>query len=430
MSQVKMGNNLNIIEQRALLELESNNKGFLMPRINTAQMEGISNFGTTPTSRHSIYGMMIFNIDSGCIAQYVDTAFTDKRGWRYLPGGFSRIPIRDARNGVRPDSMTVVLGGQLDRNTIDTLNSFNMEWETNSTGNFMVRKRTANKGDTTLFVSNNGNIGIGNSTPAQRLDVTGNIQFSQALMPAGNAGNSGQVLISRGVGNPPVWKDSTQFLADVINKRPALDSLAVALGQSPVKDSLSSMLNQGDGLYFTASGLTQDITFNVSSPRSVSDVFNKACLWGITPKVVLNTLAASLSNTDGTITIGDAGLYELYALINLKIDFTAATSATETGGLGINTVVVKCPASADPGVASSWTIIAGNRMPYVLSNTVSSSMFCSSLAPLNSGDRLRILCYDGTTSATQPSVSSASLADPGDIPISLMFKLTKVVGIR
>ncbi|HVI44687.1 MAG TPA: hypothetical protein VM802_07450 [Chitinophaga sp.] len=429
-SQIKMGDNLNVIEQRALLELESKNKGFLLPRLTTLQMEGISNFGTTPTSRRSIYGMMIFNTDSSCMAQYIDTAFTDRRGWRYLPGGSSRIPIRDARNGLRPDSMTIVLGGQLDRKTIDTLNNFNMEWETNGSGNFMIRKRTTNKGDTTLFVANGGSIGIGTSTPAQRLDVVGNVQFSQALMPAGNAGNSGQVLISRGANNPPVWKDSTQFLADVINKRPALDSLAIALGQSPAKDSLSSLLNQGDGFYFTASGLTQDITNNMNASRTVADVYNRACLWGNSPNIVLNTLSATLSNSDGTITIGDAGLFELYALVNLTVTFTATTAATETAGLGVNTVIVKCAAGADVNTASNWTIIAGNRMPYVLSNTVSSSMFCSSLAQLNIGDRLRILCYQGTRSATAPAVSAASLADPGDIPISMMFKLTKVVGIR
>jgi|GEM_PF-2124980 len=50
-----------------------------------------------------------------------------------------------------------------------------------------------------------GNVGIGTATPAQKLDVSGNVQFSNALMPAGSAGNAGQALISTGAGTAPTW---------------------------------------------------------------------------------------------------------------------------------------------------------------------------------------------------------------------------------
>ena len=50
-----------------------------------------------------------------------------------------------------------------------------------------------------------GNVGIGITAPAQRLDVSGNVRFSEALMPAGAPGISGQILISRGTDNAPVW---------------------------------------------------------------------------------------------------------------------------------------------------------------------------------------------------------------------------------
>jgi len=52
---------------------------------------------------------------------------------------------------------------------------------------------------------NTGNFGIGTTAPGQKLDVTGNLQFSGALMPGSAAGTSGQFLSSQGAGTAPVW---------------------------------------------------------------------------------------------------------------------------------------------------------------------------------------------------------------------------------
>ena len=56
------------------------------------------------------------------------------------------------------------------------------------------------------FVRSTGNVGIGTTAPAERLQVEGNIQFSGALVPGGNAGTTGQVLVSQGAGNAPQWQ--------------------------------------------------------------------------------------------------------------------------------------------------------------------------------------------------------------------------------
>ncbi len=55
------------------------------------------------------------------------------------------------------------------------------------------------------------NVGIGITTPTQKLDVVGNVQFSNALMPAGNAGTAGQVLTSSGAGVAPTWTTVSQW---------------------------------------------------------------------------------------------------------------------------------------------------------------------------------------------------------------------------
>jgi hypothetical protein len=50
-----------------------------------------------------------------------------------------------------------------------------------------------------------GNTGIGTTSPSEKLDVSGNIRFSGALLPANLAGTAGQVLKSSGAGVAPVW---------------------------------------------------------------------------------------------------------------------------------------------------------------------------------------------------------------------------------
>jgi len=63
------------------------------------------------------------------------------------------------------------------------------------------------KSDSTsvLFIRDDGKVGLGSTTPAEKLDVTGNVRFSGALMPNGLSGTSGQVLTSAGSGAVPTW---------------------------------------------------------------------------------------------------------------------------------------------------------------------------------------------------------------------------------
>lgn len=59
-----------------------------------------------------------------------------------------------------------------------------------------------------------GNVGIANIAPSEKLDVTGNIRFSGALMPNNAAGSTGNVLVSSGAGTAPTWQDATNYISN------------------------------------------------------------------------------------------------------------------------------------------------------------------------------------------------------------------------
>jgi hypothetical protein len=62
-----------------------------------------------------------------------------------------------------------------------------------------------------MRIDDAGNVGINNSTPSEKLDINGNVQFSGALMPNGSAGTSGDILVSSGAGIPPTWVSNSNY---------------------------------------------------------------------------------------------------------------------------------------------------------------------------------------------------------------------------
>ena len=317
-SQLKIGNNPTTINSNSILELESTNKGLLIPRValqSTDNAAPLSSF---------VAGMMIYNtatagdvtpgfyvstgsswtkIDNqtsttlyngnGAIPASTTRAVTFGSGSNlnfdantlYVDGDQSRVGIGTALPSTKLD----VTGGQIRIDTDYTLtinrsdnfthNSKSMShygigwfgdsWD-NSGGTAWLSGYAGLKffsnGTARMYITRGGNVGIGNASPSEKLDVTGNIRFSGALMPNNLAGTSGQVLTSAGSGAVPTWTTlaaaSTLYSAD--GSIPASTTRAVSFG------SASNLNFDGNTLYID--GDNSRIGIGTNSPTMVLNV--------------------------------------------------------------------------------------------------------------------------------------------------------------
>ena len=143
-----------------------------------------------------------------------------------------------------------------------------------------------------LIVLPNGNVGIGVAAPSEVLDINGNIQFSGALMPGGNAGNSGQILVSQGAGMPPQWQNAS-ILGDNWGSQTAVTSLPIiGNGTSSSPITLLSGSAAGDVLIYNGSSW-------VISPAPWDSVCNSLGI-NVIPKWVGSYLCNSVIYDDGS----------------------------------------------------------------------------------------------------------------------------------
>ncbi|MEO5683525.1 MAG: hypothetical protein ABIQ88_12830 [Chitinophagaceae bacterium] len=66
-----------------------------------------------------------------------------------------------------------------------------------------------------MRIDGSGNVGIGVTAPAQKLDISGNLKLSGAFMPGGTAGNANEFLVSGGSGAAPTWLNAGPFLSTI-----------------------------------------------------------------------------------------------------------------------------------------------------------------------------------------------------------------------
>jgi hypothetical protein len=132
--------------------------------------------------------------------------------------------VATANNG-NETSNYVDMGINGGSNTSNVMGGANDSYLYNIGQNFLIASGTAAKslvfmtGGTSqaanerMRIDGSGNVGIGNTAPSQKLDITGNLKFSGALMPNNTAGTSGYFLQSNGAGTAPAWVDPATSVA-------------------------------------------------------------------------------------------------------------------------------------------------------------------------------------------------------------------------
>ena len=187
-AQLKVGDNPATISSSAVLDVESTNKGLLVPRVALTGRTDISTI-TSPA-----ISLLVYNTAT------MGTAPNNVVPGYYFWKGSAWVQIVDDNFGSTTGVGGIYKGsGSLSGNTTVTQSTNTLAFTSNAVNGFSV------DGATFSVDAANDRVGIGTNSPTEKLDISGNVKFSGALMPNNTAGTSGQVLTSSGLGIAPSW---------------------------------------------------------------------------------------------------------------------------------------------------------------------------------------------------------------------------------
>ena len=198
----------------AMLDVKSNNKGMLIPRMSTSEMNGIA----TPAT-----GLMVFNTDEQNFYYYNASSWnkvagSDDGDWTVSGdnmysnvSGNVGIGTSTPTNSKLQIEGTDTYDGMLRLNNIGTngasffMGSTNDSW-TAGNNKFIMGHGSPSSSNVDLTIETSGNVGIGTSSPTEKLEVNGSVKIGDYTLPSSD-GTSEQFLKTDGSGNAN-WSDT------------------------------------------------------------------------------------------------------------------------------------------------------------------------------------------------------------------------------
>jgi hypothetical protein len=178
----------------AMLDIVSTSKGLLLPRVTLT-----SNTDATTIANGNVTSLMVYNTtaaSAGATAVYPGYYYWNGAKWEALTGPGSNDWAITGNAGTT--ASTAAIGSAANNNFIGTTDNVDCVVATNN----LERMR----------ITSAGNVGISNTGPTEKLDVTGNIRLSGAIMPNNLPGTSGQLLVSKGANTAPVWSSPSSII--------------------------------------------------------------------------------------------------------------------------------------------------------------------------------------------------------------------------
>ncbi len=373
-AQVKIGNNPSIINNNSLLELESTNKGLLLPRLTNAQMTGMVNppagmfvFNTTDSSLYirrisgwnivaaglpsswNLNGNDIYNGNSGNVG--IGTSTPQKPLDIAVPGG---IQISRTENASDSNEIFFKDNGQirsLDNFHRIVFNRSNDQMEFHEFGNIIFK--TGNPLTEAMRINTNGKVGIGTTlpvTPNNLLSVAGGITVdynNQNIGTIANAvsfGSSGDAGIgSYRPGTSPVNYHGLDFYTNY-TKRVSIDAagnVGIGTATPAAKLDVEGTLKFADGSQGDGKILTSDADGNAywkgvvgCSAGNCCDAFASDTInsGSIQTLVLKNEIYDNGGNNydpvTGIFTAPSDGIYNC-SIVTLLFQYGGSTSASD-----------------------------------------------------------------------------------------------------
>ncbi|MFA5991743.1 MAG: helix-turn-helix domain-containing protein, partial [Candidatus Doudnabacteria bacterium] len=227
----------------AILQLESTNKGFLAPRMTTLERDAI----VSPVA-----GLMVFNNDTNAYNVYNGTA------WGAIGSG--------SGNG-------------------------NVATGTPGSVAYYTATSTTVSPQNTLFVIG-GNVGVGTSTPEQKLVVTGDARITGALFDSSNAsGTNGMILQTTGTGTQWIATSSLGIIGGIQSLN----------GLSTLNQTFTTSTSGGLQLNITSSGSTHTFALQPATGYTVP-LTASTSEWS----TFYNTPSTRITATDNLTWIGNS----------------------------------------------------------------------------------------------------------------------------